>query len=501
MLLFFVSVGCCQRNREMNTPSFGVLFIFTALSISKGNEAFISLQCMAENVGVIGQQSLLECVVKSTQGAADPTIRVVTWRKVGDERPLLVFRRGQTELQPQAGYMFAEPSWNGRNMNVSLLITNTSVEHEGVYTCMVITDSGDATSQTSLKVTGALSVPSVSVSPSAEIVEGSSVTLTCSSDANPAANYTWYKKNGNPNLHPLSKEPQLVFSSIQSSDSGEYYCTTENELGRRTSESIAIDVQLIQGQKGWRVTYTSTEICAVKGSTVEIHCSYRYPSSYYKIDKTFWFVNMTDDVFVDLKTDPQYSGRVQYVCDEIKNDCTLRITDLRESDSAVYKFRFITNQPGGQYYGKSGVTLSVTDLKVSRSSSSSSSYLQCHSSRYLPVRTSYIWYKNGQKIKEDTSPYVDFSYDSADSYSCAVKGCGGFPSPSVLMNIIRLTLVVLVLTLLLLLSLWTRKKKTLSFTTEPQKPVEIELKSCPVYENVSDAVAQTEDTEEQEDLV
>uniref|UniRef100_A0A671TFV1 Ig-like domain-containing protein n=1 Tax=Sparus aurata TaxID=8175 RepID=A0A671TFV1_SPAAU len=87
-------------------------------------------------------------------------------------------------------------------------------------------------------------LPSVSVSPSAEIVEGSSVTLTCSSDANPAAKYTWYKENGDPDLHPLSKEPQLVFSSIQSSDSGEYYCTAENELGRRTPEYISINVTL-----------------------------------------------------------------------------------------------------------------------------------------------------------------------------------------------------------------------------------------------------------------
>ncbi|CAL8401720.1 unnamed protein product [Gadus morhua 'NCC'] len=36
--------------------------------------------------------------------------------------------------------------------------------------------------------------PSVTVSPSGEIEEGSSVTLSCSSDANPAANYTWFKK-------------------------------------------------------------------------------------------------------------------------------------------------------------------------------------------------------------------------------------------------------------------------------------------------------------------
>ena len=86
-------------------------------------------------------------------------------------------------------------------------------------------------------------VPSVSVSPSGEIVEGSSVTLTCSSDANPAANYTWYKRDENPDLHPLHKGPQLVFNSIQSSDSGEYYCTVENGLGRMTSKSVFVDVK------------------------------------------------------------------------------------------------------------------------------------------------------------------------------------------------------------------------------------------------------------------
>uniref|UniRef100_A0A671TEA0 Ig-like domain-containing protein n=1 Tax=Sparus aurata TaxID=8175 RepID=A0A671TEA0_SPAAU len=113
-------------------------------------------------------------------------------------------------------------------------------------------------------------LPSVSVSPSAEIVEGSSVTLTCSSDANPAAKYTWYKKNGDPDLHPLSKEPQLVFSSIQSSDSGEYYCTAENELGRRTSEYIYINVTYAPKLPSVSVS-PSGEI--MEGSSVTLTCS------------------------------------------------------------------------------------------------------------------------------------------------------------------------------------------------------------------------------------
>ena len=84
-------------------------------------------------------------------------------------------------------------------------------------------------------------LPSVSVCPSGEIVEGSSVTLSCSSDANPAPKYTWYKENQH--RQSLSKEPQLVFSSIQSLDSGEYYCKVENKLGSSTSESISVDVK------------------------------------------------------------------------------------------------------------------------------------------------------------------------------------------------------------------------------------------------------------------
>uniref|UniRef100_A0AAQ4RFY3 Ig-like domain-containing protein n=1 Tax=Gasterosteus aculeatus aculeatus TaxID=481459 RepID=A0AAQ4RFY3_GASAC len=82
---------------------------------------------------------------------------------------------------------------------------------------------------------------SVSVSPSAKMLEGGSVTLTCSADANPAASYTWYKQDGTSDPHLLSKEPHLVFSSIQSSDSGNYSCTAENQLGRNTSDFISID--------------------------------------------------------------------------------------------------------------------------------------------------------------------------------------------------------------------------------------------------------------------
>ena len=83
-------------------------------------------------------------------------------------------------------------------------------------------------------------LPSVSVSPSGEIVEGSSVTLTCSSDANPAADYTWYKENQTLYQGP---EGSYHFISISSEDRGIYYCKSENQYGQINSSSLLIDVQ------------------------------------------------------------------------------------------------------------------------------------------------------------------------------------------------------------------------------------------------------------------
>uniref|UniRef100_A0A671TCV5 B-cell receptor CD22 n=1 Tax=Sparus aurata TaxID=8175 RepID=A0A671TCV5_SPAAU len=183
---------------------------------------------------------------------------------------------------------------------------------------------------------------------------------------------------------------------------------------------------LIQGQNDWGVTYSSTEICALKGSTVEINCTYTYQSRKdghdTEVNKTIWFTKLSEKQPVDLRTDSDYQDRVEYSCSE--KSCSLRITDLRESDSAEYKFRIITNQPGGSYTGSPGVTLRITDLQVQVNTSSDTSWreLNCHSSCQLPDRSSYIWYKNGQKIQSQTSSFYSVPNNKEVSYSCAVKG-------------------------------------------------------------------------------
>lgn len=110
------------------------------------------MQCKTENAGRYGQHSLLECVIHTGQDVANAKIILVTWKKDGVEKPLLVFIRGKTTKQSR--YSLAESSWNDRNMNVSLLIADTAIEDEGSYTCEVVTDSGHDITNTNLKVTG-----------------------------------------------------------------------------------------------------------------------------------------------------------------------------------------------------------------------------------------------------------------------------------------------------------------------------------------------------------
>lgn len=79
-------------------------------------------------------------------------------------------------------------------------------------------------------------VLSVSMSPT-HITLNRFVNVTCSSDANPAATYSWYRNDRT----LVSEDSQLIFTSIQSSDSGDYYCRAVNDLGLN-SERVFINV-------------------------------------------------------------------------------------------------------------------------------------------------------------------------------------------------------------------------------------------------------------------
>ncbi|KAJ8347508.1 hypothetical protein AAFF_G00191550, partial [Aldrovandia affinis] len=100
---------------------------------------------------------------------------------------------------------------------------------------------------------------SVSVSPSGEIVEGGSVTLTCSSNANPPVQrYTWFKKNDT-GVWQTGSGQSLNVSNFRSWNSEQYYCEAENKHGVHNSTALSITTK---GEKSLMVA-----ICASAGIT------------------------------------------------------------------------------------------------------------------------------------------------------------------------------------------------------------------------------------------
>ncbi|XP_016428063.1 B-cell receptor CD22-like [Sinocyclocheilus rhinocerous] len=106
---------------------------------------------------------------------------------------------------------------------------------------------------------------SVSISPSGEIVEGDSVTLSCSSDSNPPAEISWYKGG------TFVRSGRIYSISKFSSDhSGEYTCKSRNKHGEKYSDAVMLSVMYAPRNVVVSIT-GSGEI--VEGDSVTLICS------------------------------------------------------------------------------------------------------------------------------------------------------------------------------------------------------------------------------------
>ncbi|XP_073763899.1 B-cell receptor CD22-like isoform X2 [Danio rerio] len=125
---------------------------------------------------------------------------------------------------------------HGRNFRISKISSDDS----GEYKCSAFSESGDKYSDpVTLDVQYPPKSVSVSISGSAVIVEGDSVTLSCSSDSNPPAqNFSWFKRETSGRSGGIFNIPK-----ISSYDSGEYKCIATNVHGWKYSDPVTLDVQ------------------------------------------------------------------------------------------------------------------------------------------------------------------------------------------------------------------------------------------------------------------
>ncbi|XP_062243695.1 uncharacterized protein LOC133953671 [Platichthys flesus] len=166
----------------------------------------------------------------------------------------------------------------------------------------------------------------------------------------------------------------------------------------------------------------ANSICAVKGSSVDLHCSAQLPTSSMK-----WFTvrgegnKKVPDQIVD--------GKHVNISEE--SDFTMTINDLRESDTNLYCCSDVNDRCQGRV-----IQLLVADLqvKVFPATGEKTVSLMCSSSCPLSERpVVYVWYKNTEFLYEDLSPWYQELISSEESvtYSCAVKGYKHLRAPEV----------------------------------------------------------------------
>ncbi|XDV24437.1 hypothetical protein PO909_028615 [Leuciscus waleckii] len=131
-----------------------------------------------------------------------------------------------------------KPVQSGQNLTIS----NTDPTHSGRYVCTAQNEHGAQNASVMLDVQYAPKNTSAHVSASGFVLEGRSVTLSCSSDANPPVlNYTWYRDTEEP-LKPVQSGQNLTISNTDPTHSGRYVCTAQNEHGAQNA-SVMLDVQ------------------------------------------------------------------------------------------------------------------------------------------------------------------------------------------------------------------------------------------------------------------
>ncbi|KAI3353441.1 hypothetical protein L3Q82_019969, partial [Scortum barcoo] len=166
-------------------------------------------------------------------------------------------------------------------------------------------------------------------------------------------------------------------------------------------------------------------ICALKGSSVDLHST----DAYFTRSKKWYTVQWNGYKYVQNELSPD-GNRVTY---NTETSPTLTINDLRESDTNVYCYR--ANEDPINCRSR-GIELHVADLqvKVIPSTEGQTVTLMCSTNCALTENpAAYIWYKNGEFLYEDWSPWYQqlVSSDKSVRYSCAIKGYEDLRAPEV----------------------------------------------------------------------
>ncbi|KAI5089716.1 B-cell receptor CD22-like [Silurus meridionalis] len=296
-----------------------------------------------------------------------------------------------TDLRNESGYSGRVEYLGDEQNPFSLRLSDVKKSDENMYCFRFITTGKGYIGFPGIILRVTDRPKNVSISLSGEIVEGSSVTLTCSCDANPPVEtYTWFKRRTS-----VGKEKTFTISKVSVEDSGEYKCMCSNKVGHQNSTSVTLNV--LYPPKNISVSISSSGE-KVEGGLVNLTCS---SDSNPPVETYTWFK--------ENESSPVGSGQ-----------------SYRALQSGLY-YCEVQNKLGSER--SAAVSITITEVTEGESV-----ILTCKTTCSLTDPT-FIWYKNTHDLTTNTFKSNKLhlqrvSSKDAGSYNCAVRGSEHLPSPA-----------------------------------------------------------------------
>ncbi|KAM3617456.1 uncharacterized protein V6R79_006391 [Siganus canaliculatus] len=182
----------------------------------------------------------------------------------GEPRPSVSWHR----LDSNRKTMLSSPVPMESNAVMQILVARP--EDSGIYVCTARNNEGTTESRVEVIVEGGSQVPSVPRASVPEplmiVVEGQTTTLHCNAHGFPSPTITWSKlRSPLPWRHKVVNN-SLVLPSVGRQDSGEYICSTTNNMGT-TEVTIMLDVETLP-----YATSVPDDVAVRVGEVIRLQC-------------------------------------------------------------------------------------------------------------------------------------------------------------------------------------------------------------------------------------
>uniref|UniRef100_A0A3B4UEM8 Ig-like domain-containing protein n=1 Tax=Seriola dumerili TaxID=41447 RepID=A0A3B4UEM8_SERDU len=169
----------------------------------------------------------------------------------------------------------------------------------------------------------------------------------------------------------------------------------------------------------WKVEYQQQCICAVKGSSVVIPCSFYHPANL-RVKRVTWghvkFRHLKGHI-VFSSNFKKVTTRFQYIGDK-HHDCSLKIHQVKHNDAGKYSIRF--NSRISRWPGNVGPSLKVVGKTMKEGDSVN---LTCiNSCDGGDLSSAITWFKNGKPLNQQSVLFLSkISSTNSGNYTCSLR--------------------------------------------------------------------------------